>query len=301
MSAARLLALDWGTSSLRAYVLGDGGAVLEERSKPWGIMHLPEGGFEAALRGIAGDRLQLPIIASGMVGSAQGWREARYVDCPAGADQLADALLAFDALPGVRLHIVPGVRDARPDVMRGEETQVVGALSRSAELHERATLLMPGTHSKWVRVEAGRIVGFQTVMTGELYALLAEHSILGRPARSAHAAGDSADAAAFETGVAAVRDAGEAGASALLFGARARVLCGQLKAADSLEYLSGVLIGEELRIALPVGAPAALIGAATLCARYQRALTVWGVPGAAPIDAAAVPGLWTLASRAGLV
>ena len=128
MGAARLLALDWGTSSLRAYVLGDRGTVLDERVRPWGIMHLPDGGFEAALRGIAGDRLHLPVIASGMVGSAQGWREASYVDCPAGEDQLAAALLVFDAMPGVRLHIVPGVRDARPDVMRGEETQVIGAL-----------------------------------------------------------------------------------------------------------------------------------------------------------------------------
>ena len=161
---------------------------------------------------------------------------------------------------------------------------------------------MPGTHSKWVRVEGGRIAGFATFMTGELYALLAEHSILGRPARSARSAGERADDAAFEAGVAAVREAGHGGASALLFGARARVLCGGLKAADSLEYLSGLLIGEELRIALAACAAApTLIGEAALCARYQRALAAWGVPGASSIDAAAVAGLWALASRAGLV
>ncbi len=307
MHAARLLALDWGTSSLRAHLLGEGGALLAEREQPWGIMHLPEGGFHAALHGIAGDWLSLglPIIASGMVGSAQGWREAPYVDLPAGADTLAQSLTAFDVGDGLKLHIVPGVRHARPDVMRGEETQCIGALALMPALAPRSTLLLPGTHSKWLRLEAGRIADFQTFMTGELYALLAEHSILGRPARAALRLGEAAAPEAFDRGVAAVRAQGAGGASELLFTTRALVLAGRLNAADSLEYLSGLLVGEELRCALGSvdmrDAPLALIGAAALCQRYRRALALWQVRDVPAVEAAAPVGLWSIAKRAGLV
>ena len=306
MPAARLIALDWGTSSLRAHLLGEGGALIEERRQPWGLLHLPEGGFAAALQGVAGDWLAempaLPLIASGMVGSAQGWREAPYAACPADATALAAQLLRFEALPGVMLHIVPGVRLAgpRPDVMRGEETQVMGLLALQPALVERAQLVMPGTHSKWVQVQAGRIVDFHTYMTGELFALLREHSILGRPAREA--GGGQASDEAFDRGVAAVRAAGTAGATALLFSARALVLGGQLRAVDSLDYLSGLLVGEELRCALadedtlePV-----LVGDAALCARYRRALALFGRSAQTAIEGAAAAGLWQIATRAGL-
>jgi 2-dehydro-3-deoxygalactonokinase len=306
MPAARLLALDWGTSSLRAHLLGEGGALIEERRQSWGLLHLPEGGFAAALKGVAGDWIEampaMPLIASGMVGSAQGWREAPYAACPADAAALAVQLLRFEALPGVMLHIVPGVRLAgpRPDVMRGEETQVVGLLALQPAMVERAQLVMPGTHSKWVQVQAGRIVDFHTYMTGELFALLREHSILGRPAREA--GGGQASDEAFDRGVAAVRAAGTAGATALLFSARALVLGSQLRASDSLEYLSGLLVGEELRCALsdanalePV-----LVGDAALCARYRRALALFGRNAQTAGEGAAAAGLWQIATRAGL-
>jgi 2-dehydro-3-deoxygalactonokinase len=305
MQSARLIALDWGTSSLRAHLLGEGGALIEERRQPWGLLHLPEGGFAAALKGVAGDWTEampaIPLIASGMVGSAQGWREAPYAGCPADAAALAAQLLRFEALPGAMLHIVPGVRlaGARPDVMRGEETQVVGLLALQPALVERAQLVMPGTHSKWVRVQAGRIVDFHTYMTGELFALLREHSILGRPAREA---GGQASDEAFDRGVAAVRAAGAAGATALLFSARALVLGGQLRAADSLEYLSGLLLGEELRCALSdADAPEpVLVGDAALCARYRRALALFGRNAQTAIEGVAAAGLWQIATRAGL-
>jgi 2-dehydro-3-deoxygalactonokinase len=301
---ARLLALDWGTSSLRACLLGEGGRVLELRHQPWGILHLPEGGFAAALQGIAGDWLSprpgLPAIASGMVGSAQGWREAPYAEVPADAAALAGRLLRFEALPGVMLHIVPGVRrgGGRPDVMRGEETQIVGLLTQSASAGAR--LVLPGTHSKWVRVDAGRIVDFRTYMTGELFALLREHSILGRPAREA-GAGEPSDEA-FDAGVGAVLDGGPAGATALLFSARTRVLAGQLAAAHSLDYLSGLLVGEELRCALPEAGDEAirLVGEAALCARYRRALWLFGRSALVAGADAAAQGLWQIAQRAGL-
>lgn len=306
MPQARLIALDWGTSSLRAYLLGEGGAPIEQRHQPWGLLHLPEGGFAAAFQGVAGDWLEampaLPVIASGMVGSAQGWREAPYASCPADAAALSAQLLRFEALPGAMLHLVPGVRlgGPRPDVMRGEETQVIGLLAMQPSLAAHARLLMPGTHSKWVRVQAGCIVDFHTYMTGELFALLREHSILGRPAREA--GGGQASDEAFDRGVAAVRGAGAAGATALLFSARALVLGGQLRAGESLDYLSGLLVGEELRCALrgDGGLEPVLVGDAGLCERYQRALALFGRTSQPAGQGAASAGLWQIATRAGL-
>ena len=316
MTQPRLLALDWGTSVLRAYLLGDGGAVLEERRKPWGIMHLPEGGFVEALQGIAGDwRAASPglsTIGCGMVGSVQGLREAPYISCPAGGEALASALLAVDVAAGWRLHIVPGVRrdGERPEVMRGEETQVMGVLARAPQLAAHALLVMPGTHSKWVRVRDGRILDFQTYMTGELFAVLSEHSILGRPAHSAaRGEGPPADEA-FERGVSAIHERPGIGATAMLFSVRTLVLTGQLKAGDSLEYLSGLLIGDELRFALAArgekprwpatGGALVLVGDASLCARYLRAMAVFGLDVAPLIGNAAPGGLWQIARRAGL-
>jgi 2-dehydro-3-deoxygalactonokinase len=311
VSPPRLIALDWGTSVLRAYLLGDRGAVLEERKKPWGILHLPEGGYETALDGIAGDWREaspgITAIACGMVGSANGFREAPYVACPAGEEALAEALLEVE-INGLELHIVPGVKTdgERPDVMRGEETQVVGSLARSPHLAEGALLVMPGTHSKWVQVRARRILGFRTYMTGELFALLSEHSILGRPARSAQ--GSPSDAA-FERGVSAVHQHRSTGATALLFSTRALVLSGQLRPEDSLEYLSGLLVGDELRCALSdrLESSAAsreealtLVGDLSLCDRYRRALTVFGREASPQIEGASAAGLWRIARRAGL-
>jgi 2-dehydro-3-deoxygalactonokinase len=313
-SLSHLIALDWGTSVLRAYLLGEDGVVLEERSRPWGIMHLPEGGFVGALDAISGDWLSdapgLSIIACGMVGSTQGWREAPYVPCPAGRDALEAGLLTVEVTPGRRLHIVPGVRrdGDPPDVMRGEETQVVGALTHSTHLAARARLIMPGTHSKWVRVEDGHIVDFQTYMTGELFALLKDHSILGRPARNAASSTDAESEIAFKRGVSAVRERSSTGAFELLFSARSLVLMTQLKAEHSLDYLSGLLVGEELRCALAIGSsglasstgePMALIGDPALCTRYLLAMSVFGLNAVPTIQDTARRGLWQLARQAG--
>jgi 2-dehydro-3-deoxygalactonokinase len=191
----------------------------------------------------------------------------------------------------------------RPDLMRGEETQLIGVLSRQPALAAKASLVMPGTHCKWVQVADGGITGFTTYMTGELFALLAQHSILGRPAREAGSA--AASDSAFERGVSAVRANG-AGATPLLFSARTLVLTGQLAAADSLEYLSGLLVGEEIRCALMAwpdagAAPHILVGDAMLCERYRRALALFGVQSLAPADGAAPAGLWQIATQAGLL
>src|SRR5690606_3327905 len=154
------------------------GGVHETRHRAWGIRQLPQGGFEAALSSICAGWPACPVLAAGMVGSRQGWHEAPYVDTPADVHALAARLVTVAAADGRRIHIVPGVRDgAGPNVMRGEETQLVGALDVQPRIAEGTPLVLPGTHSKWVQSHRGRITGFTTMMTGELYGLLCKHSI----------------------------------------------------------------------------------------------------------------------------
>jgi len=297
-----LIALDWGTSSLRAYRLGEGGAVLEARTEPWGITQLPPGGFSGAFEAVAADwRRRAPragVVASGMIGSAQGWEEAPYCPVPAGALELARNLVPAG---GRALLVVPGIvqRGDRPDVMRGEETQIIGALCMHPELSSDSVLLLPGTHSKWAHVSGGRIRGFSTYMTGELFAVLSTTSILGRLAREAKCQPSPEQASdAFARGVLAARDAAQ-GIAPLLFSARALVLTGMLAAETSLEYLSGLLIGDEVRCGLATGAaPSALIGDAGLCARYRAALAVAGAGDVGIIADAAPAGLWEIAQHA---
>lgn len=306
VDAARLIALDWGTTSLRAFLLGERGIVLAQRAAPLGIMHVPPGCFPDAFKQVAGDWRRaapgLPAIASGMVGSAQGWREAPYCEGAAGPAHMAAGLLEIPAEEGGPVHIVPGISidGPRPEVMRGEETQIFGALALHPALRDGVRFLLPGTHSKWVDMSGGCIAGFQTFMTGELFAILRDHSILGRFARD-FGAGAMSDQAAFDDGVASARESGD-GIAPLLFSARARVLLGALPQSASLDYLSGLLIGDELRCALTVPAPRiAMIGEAGLGARYRRALAGFGVHDVPEIDGAAPAGLWCIAREAGLI
>jgi 2-dehydro-3-deoxygalactonokinase len=293
------VALDWGSTSLRAYLLGEGGRILDRRAEPWGILQLPEGDFRGAFDRITRDwsraSAPLPAIASGMIGSAQGWVEASYVDLPAGAEQLARQLTP---VPDAPLRIVPGLaqRGASPDVMRGEETQIVGALAVDPGLAD-GMVVLPGTHSKWVRLTGGRIREFTTYMTGELFAVLRTHSILGRLAPPGAGDGGTEDGA-FARGVSAAQRAG-VGLGSLLFSARASVLVGDLSAESSLGYLSGLLIGDELRAGLARGGrPTALIGDPALCARYVAAFEQLGVGEVRVLTDAAPAGLWTIAQHA---
>lgn len=295
-----LIVLDWGTSSLRASLLDGDGKVLANRTEPWGIMRVPNGDFAAAFDAVTADwRAQSPglkAIAAGMIGSAQGWINVPYCATPAGAEELAAALTA---VPDAALYIVPGVAtfSEPPNVMRGEETQIVGALERHPELASHSLVVLPGTHSKWVRVSSGKVCAFTTYMTGELFAVLREHSILGRFASTAD---PSVDNAAFARGVLAAKGSVK-GMAPLLFTARSLVLTDRLAAGASLEYLSGLLIGEELRCGLMDGTPpAVLIGDAALCQRYNTALHIFGIRGVSIIDHSAQTGLWSIACRAGL-
>ncbi|GAB3786893.1 2-dehydro-3-deoxygalactonokinase [Dyella agri] len=297
-----LIALDWGTSSLRAFRFDGEGRLEETRARPWGIRHLPEGGYDAALAEITGGWPVLPRLACGMVGSRNGWREMPYLDTPANAAQLGGALGSLRAADGLDVHLVPGLRDPfGPDVMRGEETQLIGAMALRPSLAEAATFILPGTHSKWAEVRDGAVAGFRTLMTGELFAVLRQHSILG--ATGAEAVND---AEAFARGVASARDSGAAGALSRLFSTRALMLDGALAPASVPDYLSGLLIGEEFRAALAGGlggrdTPLQPIGDAALCERYRRAAVLFDIELPPPIADAAAHGLWRLATQAGLV
>ena len=295
--APALIALDWGTSTLRAYLLDGAGRILEAAAEGPGAAELGAGGFAPAHAAATGAwRARWPglrALASGMVGSNVGWVEAPYVACPASVEALAGALVPT---PGDGPLIVPGViqREGLANVMRGEETQILGALCLHPGLRARARLALPGTHSKWAELREGRITGFDTFMTGELYAVLRAHSILGRLAKAEPA--PAAARAAFERGV---RSMG--GPLALrLFSARALVVAGEMAAEDSLEYLSGLLIGDELRGAGAV--PDALVGEPGLCARYQSAMEALGLDAPPIIDAAeaTTAGLFHIAQQAGL-
>jgi 2-dehydro-3-deoxygalactonokinase len=299
----RLIGLDWGTSSLRAYLYGDDGKIVASRQHAWGIRQLPEGGFPAALRAITSGWPPCSVVAAGMVGSRQGWCEVPYVDVPADAKAIARGMLRVEACRSHALWIAPGLRRITPaDVMRGEETQIIGALAQRSRDLESAHFLLPGTHSKWATVNDGCIVAFDTVMTGELYALLMKHSILGVGTASDHARSFSRDA--FVHGLQAVKDSGSSGVFGCLFSTRALMLSGQLAADEVPDYLSGLLIGEEFRLAALRGAnahPLCLIGDPSLCGRYLIAAAEFGHAAPTVIEDAAAEGLWQLASLAGLL
>jgi 2-dehydro-3-deoxygalactonokinase len=315
---AALVALDWGTTSLRAYLFDAAGQVLATHESSAGIMNLPraaaEGGFDAAFESACGAWLErvpgLPVIAAGMVGSAQGWLEAPYVDAPASADALVAGIVRVRTARGVTLHIVPGVleRGELPNVMRGEETQIFGALGDDAAAADdsRPELIgLPGTHAKWVVVRARRIERFHTFMTGEVFAALREHTILGRTMVTP----DRLDTDAFLRGVNIARLKGQAGVLATVFSSRTLGLTGQLTGQQQPDYLSGLLIGHELAGLGTVlaqhqtglaGHALRLIGNEALCGRYQLALTQFGCTEAKLVRQATERGLWRIATQAGL-
>lgn len=301
------MAVDWGTSALRGALLAANGAVLAAHAAPRGLLSVPPGGWPAAFQAEFGPWLGahpgLPCLMAGMVGSRQGWAEAAYQSCPAGLADLAGALHWLQ--PGA-LAIVPGLSTEAggvPDVLRGEEVQVFGALQALAEGGADAdgafTLVLPGTHSKWVQVRAGRITGFSTHMTGECYALLRQQSILARmlPADDA-----DLDGPAFDAGVAQAGTPG--GLLHHLFSVRTLPLFERASGPEAASRLSGLLIGEELRAQadqLPAGAPVTVIGSPALAQRYSRALQSRGhAVRQAPSDAG-WHGMFAVARCAGLV
>jgi 2-dehydro-3-deoxygalactonokinase len=296
-----LIGVDWGTSSFRAFRIDAAGRIVDKRSGPHGILSVSDGDFAGVLTKQLGDWLdgsRPPIVMSGMVGSRQGWIEASYVTCPAGLGDLAAGLVPA-AFEGAHVRVVPGVETATEtmrDVMRGEEAQVFGALASLGA--ESGRFLLPGTHSKWVRVEAGRIAGFSTYMTGEVYAALRNHTILGRLMEEG---GDTP--AAFVRGV---RDGAKAGGPGALlhrlFGVRTAGLFGDVPGADLPDYLSGLLIGAEVADAGQRDSrPVRIIASEDLARRYGMATAELRI-GAEIVDPDCVAaGHLAIARAAGLV
>lgn len=310
---AALLALDWGSTSFRAWLMDGTGAVLDTVRTSDGALTVSAradsararaAAFEETFAGLCRPWLDehpgVPVLCAGMAGSNHGWAEAGYLDVPANLGELAGHLTIVPAGESV-VHIVPGLRATgpEPDVLRGEEVQLVGALAVSAD--RPGTVVLPGTHTKWVRLDGTRVTGFRTAMTGELYGLLLQDSILARLA-AGEPGPEPSDA--FVRGLETEAERGdERGLPVLLFTARPLVLAGRLDPAEVADYVSGLLIGAEVRHALR-GGPAgvvALCGPPASAHRYRTALERGGASVRAVGEDVAAHGLWRVAAGAGLV
>ena len=315
-----LVAVDWGTSALRGALLDDYGHVLEQRSSGQGILQVPKDEFATVFEANFADwtsatgqfdsKSSPQALISGMAGSQQGWTEAPYCPCPAGFDDLAERLAWVQPR---RIAIVPGLcceHDGVPDVMRGEEVQIFGALQLLGL--QDAHIVLPGTHSKWASVRAGRILHFRSFMTGEFFALLRQHSILSRtlPGPSqpndrhasdvnevsdtgAARAQEALDLAAFDDGIAhALRSKSLLNTA---FSARTLALFKRKTPAELLSYLSGLVIGEELRAQdLSALGEVIVIGSEALTTRYARALNQAGAQVRCVGAEATWRGLWAV-------
>ena len=269
MTKPALVGIDWGTTRFRAYLIDETGAVIERISSDDGIMAVKPGGFPAVLAIRCGMWLardpNIPVLMAGMVGSRNGWVEASYRTCPASSSDLSQAMMPIDIGNGRIAHIVPGLstRDetGAPDVLRGEETLALGA-----GLHD-GVVILPGTHSKWIRIEKGLMKGFSTFMTGEFYATLLGHTILSALRKEPdHPSG-------FEKGLRAAERGG--GLTHQAFSARTSVLLGDMTGEEVAPFLSGLLIGSEILNAValyPQSKSITLIAEGVIAENYKKAL-----------------------------
>lgn len=291
-----LIALDWGTTRARAFLMSGTGEVLERRSADQGIQSVPTGGFPAAFEAIAGDlRKAAPdagIVLAGMVGSRNGWIEAHYVPCPASPEAIAAAGMKVTLADGTPATILPGLScdEGAFDVMRGEETLIVGLGLESG------IACLPGTHSKWALIESGRIIRFASFMTGEIYGLLRQHSILSRLAQEP--AGDDAARGTADGLAAAARPGGLLNTA---FASRSEVLAGRMPAGAVGPYLSALLVGHEIAGAqalLGRSDTVHLVADGVLAQSYGAALAAAGIEVKLTTpEAAFVAGVFRLAER----
>ena len=297
-----VIAVDWGTSSFRAALLSVSGEVLDELSTARGILGFQHCEFVPYLVATcerfsnAGGGMYL---LSGMIGSKNGLLEVPYCPCPATASDIAAALGWVDTgNTDLNIAIVPGVRHGFDDVMRGEETQVFGAAAVLGV--QNAVMVLPGTHSKWVQLEAGAIVKFNTFMTGEFYALLAQHSILAKSLPDVTDKPVAVDKTAFLQGIERAMKSSQSSTSgqSLLgnaFSTRVKSLFNALQPVQAASYLSGLVIGDELAaMRLPAGGQVIVIGSPTLCERYNLAFAHLGVQTRAIGNQAAWAGLHSI-------
>ena len=264
------IAVDWGTSNMRAWAMSDSGTIMAQAQSDKGMGDLTPDQFEPTLRDTcAGWDMTVPVIACGMVGARQGWAEATYatVPCPATPDGFTQPDSALD------VHIIPGLMQSDPaDVMRGEETQIAGFLAMNKNWD--GVICLPGTHTKWAHISADEVVSFQTYMTGDMFAALGDHTVLRHSVQS-----DDWDWAAFDTGVTDAMARPER-LAARLFSLRAEGLVNNMSNATARARLSGLLIGAELAGAKPywMGQQIAVIGAGNLTSLYVRALALQSAP-----------------------
>lgn len=327
-TAPALIGVDWGSSNFRAFLMDRRGALLQETTSPRGMLTLSQEEFESFLVEQVSPWLEgakLPVLMTGMVGSAQGWKDAGYVDCPLPLSAMGKTLCPVENRQGLSMAIVPGVRGRSfsgfADVMRGEEVQILGAESlqgKNEGTDGLRLLCLPGTHAKWARVDlcsatSGEaepaIMDFATCMTGELFNVLCQHSILGRliPVDGAGKAASPFNAAAFDRGVGVAAE--HPNLLHTLFSARSAVVAGavadtfKLNADQVHSYLSGLLIGAEMHtVTAEIGRPGhvTLVGGGNLTALYQRALELRDIPSASiDGDSAVRRGLVAIASNAG--
>ena len=301
------IAVDWGTSNRRAWALDGAGRVIGARHDDQGLIAINAAGgdFANSFAAFAQGWLNgAPVIMAGMVGSRAGWREAPYLDTPAALDDLSQHLITVDSIAGGEIRIVPGMakRDgAQPDVMRGEECQLLGA--NLVHGLTEGVFLLPGTHAKWARVSDGRLTDFRTYMTGELFGLLARQGSLSQVI-----GGDAFDAAAFRRGLARAEESGQGAFTHQLFGVRSLSLFGELDPAIAGSYLSGLLIGAEMADARSwlqqqvATRRVTAIGSAALLRNYAKAAQHFDITlDRLESEAILPPALFALARGAGLL
>ncbi len=300
MSNCILIALDWGTTNVRAALLDSNGNVLDERRGESGVGQFNRQQFEDNFDHLTKDWPNVPAIAAGMVGSRQGWMEAQYLPVPCDIDLLSNSLVSFEYNTR-QITIVPGLKldnGKRFDVMRGEETQLAGFLANQSGF--TGTIIMPGTHSKWVRLVNGRITSFQTYMTGEFFDAVSEHTIL-RHSVSDHTGPDSLFAEKVNT-----LASGSGSIEGELFGLRARHLLEECDAGRLRQELSALLIMAELRAGqldgFELNENVVLVGTETLTVFYETALEALGCnPQKFKGTALVWPALFDLALKAKLI
>lgn len=272
-SKPRVIAVDWGTSRFRAYLVDALGTILKDVASDDGMATVRDGKFAAILLRRCGPWIDrhpgVPVLMSGMVGSRNGWKEAPYVPCPASVEEIRKATQPIEIKEGRFGGIVPGIichEEGVADVIRGEETKILGTGG------DDGLIVMPGTHCKWAWMEGGRIARFQSYMTGEFYGLLRQSSVLRLLAK------EPENSAGFKRGLKAARWAG--GLLHQAFAARTAVLDGQMTGEEVGPFLSGLLIAHEIAAAakdIAKGSKLTLVAEGALSQNYAEALKSFGL------------------------
>ncbi|MCY4154711.1 MAG: 2-dehydro-3-deoxygalactonokinase [Gammaproteobacteria bacterium] len=297
--SASMVAVDWGSSRFRAYLLAADGTALAQTDNDYGIFKVKQGGFAGVLYEACGSWLErapeLPVFMFGMVGSREGWVETDYLKCPATVDDLGKHLVRVPDLQDHPAFIVPGLSCDGPaftDVMRGEETQVLGTEAAAGG----DLVCLPGTHSKWVRYDGAAIRYFATFLTGELFASIRHAASVRAIIRHEDFAAD-----AFEEGLRVSKKPG--GLTHHVFSIRSRLLTQESLCGAHASYLSGLLIGAEIGAGLalcPVKRGVRLVGSRSLLRQYEQAFALFDIPTwCVTSEQASIQGLWKLAVSSG--